>query len=103
LASDEASATYIVEIFSGLVTIGRDLQVAPDLAEKWDISPDGTVYTFHLRTDAAFLSGKKVTANDFKYSIERTLDPQTQSTVADLYLNDIAGANDMLKGRAKQA
>jgi oligopeptide transport system substrate-binding protein len=102
LASDEGSASYIVEIFSGLVTLSKDLQVVPDIADKWDVSADGTVYTFKLK-DVSFASGKKVTANDFKYSIERSLDPKTQSTVADLYLLDIVGASDMLKGRARQA
>ena len=48
-ASDASSAEYIVEIFSGLVTFDRDLKLVPDIAEKWDVSDDGTVYTFHLR------------------------------------------------------
>jgi oligopeptide transport system substrate-binding protein len=102
LASDEGSASFIVEIFSGLVTINKDLQVVPDIAEKWDISSDGTVYTFRLR-DASFHSGKKITANDFKFAMERSLDPRTQSTVADLYLDDIVGAKEMLTGRQRSA
>jgi oligopeptide transport system substrate-binding protein len=101
LASDADSATYIVEIFSGLVTIDKDLKIAPDLAESWDISPDGTVYTFHLRSNAQFQDGRPVSADDVKYSLERTANPKTTSTVADAYLGDIVGARDMIRGRAQ--
>ena len=101
LASDASSATYIVEIFGGLVTIDKDLKIAPDLAENWEISPDGTVYTFHLRSNAQFQDGRPVSADDVKYSIERTANPKTLSTVADAYLGDIVGARDMIRGRAQ--
>src|SRR5438034_2504731 len=100
LASDADSATYIVEIFSGLVTIDKDLKIAPDLAESWDISPDGTVYTFHLRSNAQMQDGRPVTADDVKYSLERACNPKTQSTVAAAYLGDIVGAKDMISGKA---
>ncbi len=48
-ASDAASAEYIVELFSGLVTFDKDLNIIPDIAETYDVNGDGTVYTFHLR------------------------------------------------------
>ena len=57
LATDADSAAFIVEIFSGLVTLDKSLKVVPDLAESWDISPDGKVYTFHIRKDAQFQDG----------------------------------------------
>lgn len=101
LASDATSASYVVELFGGLVTLDKTLQIVPDLAESWDISPDGTVYTFHLRKNALFGDGKPVTAADVKYSIERTAKlGQTTSTTADAYLGDIVGARDMIRGRA---
>lgn len=102
LATDETSATYIVEIFGGLVTIDRNLQIVPDIAERWDVSGDGTVYTFHLRDDVSFHDGKKVTAQDFKYSIERSADPQTLSAVAETYLGDIVGVKDRLQDKAEE-
>jgi ABC-type transport system substrate-binding protein len=102
LVTDFDSATYIVEIFSGLVSLNPDLQIVPDLAESWDVDESGTVYTFHLRQDAQFHDGKPVTAQDFKWSFERALDPATGSTVASLYLNDIVGAMDKLEGRANE-
>ena len=64
------------------------------------MSNDERTYTFHLRNDVKFHDGKAVTANDFKYSMERALDPRTESTVADLYLNDIVGASAKVKGTA---
>ncbi len=42
----------------------------PGLAEKWDISPDGKTYTFHLR-DAQFSDGSPITAADVAFSLER--------------------------------
>jgi oligopeptide transport system substrate-binding protein len=100
IAQETSSGFFIVEVFGGLVTIDRNLQVVPDLAERWEISEDGRVYTFHIRRDALFHNGKQVRAQDFKYSLERALNPRTQSTVAEAYLGDIVGARDMSRGRA---
>lgn len=101
LATDATSASYIVEIFSGLVTIDRDLKIVPDIAKSWDISPDGTVYTFNLRDDVVFHNGRPVTAEDFKFSIERTCDPKTKSAVADTYLGEVIGCRAKLRGQVK--
>ncbi len=100
LASDATSATYIVEMFSGLVTLDPELNVVPDIASSWVTNEDGTLYTFTLRDDVSFADGKAVTADDFKYSIERACDPATQSPVSDTYLGDIVGCRDKLRGTA---
>ena len=100
LTQDSTSASYIVEIFSGLVTLNQDLEVVPDIAESWELSHDGTIYTFHLRDDVRFHDGKPVTAQDFKYAIQRACDPATGSVVADAYLGDIVGAQARLRGEA---
>ena len=102
LAGDATSSGYIVEIFGGLVTLNTDLEVVPDIAESWELSEDGMIYTFKLRDDVTFANGKPVTANDFKYSIERTCDPATQSPVADTYLGDIVGCREKLRGEANE-
>jgi len=102
LTQDATSAEYIVEIYSGLVTLNPDLEVVPDIAKSWDVSDDGTVYTFHLRDDAVFHNGKPVTAKDFKWSMERACDPRTGSLVADTYLGDIVGCRDKLQGKANE-
>jgi len=102
-ASDAGSAEYIVEIFSGLVSFGRDLEIIPDIAESWDVSPDGAVYTFHLRTNVTFHdNSRRVSADDFKFSMERALNPDTQSTVAEVYLDDLVGVEDFINGDADE-
>lgn len=102
LASDASSAEYIVEIFSGLVTLDRDLNLQPDIATEWQTSEDGTLYTFTLRDDAKFANGKPITAETFKYSFERACDPGTESPVADTYLGDIVGCREKLRGQASE-
>ncbi len=102
LVMDTESAAYVIEVFSGLVTLNRDLEVVPDIAETWDISEDGTVYTFRLRKDAEFHDGKSVTAHDFKYSIERACDPGLSSRTAADYLGDIVGVKEKLAGEANE-
>ncbi|PKB66597.1 MAG: hypothetical protein BZY81_06790 [SAR202 cluster bacterium Io17-Chloro-G4] len=101
LTTDATSAQVIIEVFGGLVTIDRDLNVVPDLAEDWDISPDGRVYTFHLRSDATFHDGKPVTAEDVRWSLERATNPLTESPVVDQYLGDIVGVKEKLNGDAE--
>ena len=98
LTTDATSASIIVEVFGGLVTISPDLEIVGDIAETWDVSPDGMTYTFHLRDNVKFHDGKALTANDFKYSLERALNPLTSAPVVDQYLGDIMGAKERLKG-----
>ena len=100
LTTDATSARIIVEVFGGLVTIDPDLNIVPDLAESWDISDDGRVYTFRLRPDAKFHDGKPVTAHDVVWSLERVTNPLTESPVADQYLGDIVGVKEKLAGDA---
>ena len=99
LVSDTTSMGIVAEFFSGLVTLNTDLRLEPDLAESWEISRDGTVYTFKIRENAKFHNGKQVTAVDFKGSLERAANPQTVSPVAETYLNDIVGVMDVIEGR----
>ena len=69
--------------------MNKDLDIIPDLAESWEVSDDGTVYTFNLRDDIKFSNGENVTAQDFKWSIERSANPDTGSYNADVYLGDM--------------
>jgi oligopeptide transport system substrate-binding protein len=99
-AAESGSASFIFQIFSGLVRLDGDLQVVGDIASDWGVSADGLTYTFHLRRGVVFHDGRPVTAADFKYSWERALTPATGSLTAGTYLNDIVGAGDVLAGRA---
>ena len=100
LAGDANSHEYIGKIFSGLVRMSGDLEILPDIAERWEVNDSRTVYTFYLRKNAKFHDGRPVTAEDIKYSIERACAPATGSKVASSYLGDIVGALDKLSGRA---
>jgi oligopeptide transport system substrate-binding protein len=63
-------------LFEGLLRIdGKTGKPVAGVAESWDISEDGTVYTFHLRANARWTDGHPVTAGDFVYSWKRLLDP----------------------------
>lgn len=97
--SDVTSAGILVEVFGGLVTISTDLQIEPDLAQGWEVSNGGKTYTFTLRSNARFHDGKRVTAADVKYSLERALHPETLSATVDTYLDDIVGIQDVIAGR----
>ncbi len=95
-----AASSYAGHIFSGLVRLSPQLQIEPDLAESWTVSPDGIVYTFHMRKGLLFQSGYKLNAWDVKYSWERATAPKTGSTTAKTYLGDIVGVNEKIDGKA---
>ncbi len=80
-----AHATALLPIslvFSGLVTGDQNLAVKNWDAQQVDVSTDGLTYTFHLRSGLKFSDGKPVTAADYAYSINRSLDPCLASPVA---------------------
>ncbi len=86
---DPATVTGVPEgrviraIFEGLVIKDpRTLEPLPGVAESWEISADGLTYTFHLRPDARWSNGDRVTADDFLYSYERFLSPATGAEYA---------------------
>ena len=70
-----------LNVYSGLVRYKvNSLDVEPDLAERWRVSPNGQVYTFFLRRGVKFHRGfGGFTAKDVKYSFERILNPATRS------------------------
>jgi oligopeptide transport system substrate-binding protein len=86
--------------FSGLVSLDPRLNVTPDIAETWEVSEDGTIYTFHIRENAHFHDGRPVTAEDFVYSWERAVSPELGSDTAGTYLGDILGVREMMAGQA---
>jgi len=96
LIVDVTGATIAAKIFNGLVKFDRQLNIKPDIADKWTISDDGTTYTFYLHRGVAFSNGREVTAYDFKYSFERVLNPATRSPRV-WVLDRIAGAREFIK------
>lgn len=69
-------------LFEGLTAYDEKGQPQPGVAERWEVSADGRVYTFHLRTDARWSNGEPVTSADFVKSWRRTLLPETASEYA---------------------
>jgi ABC-type transport system substrate-binding protein len=101
-AYDPATGGGDNRLYSGLVSLNPQLELVADLAAGWDISPDGTVYTFTIRANARFHNGRPVTAEDVVFSWERALDPATDSDVVLTYLGDIVGARERHAGQAEQ-
>ena len=98
---DGDTIDVIQQVYEGLVGWGTDNQVAPKLAERWDVTDGGRTYVFHLRKGVRFSDGREVTAQDFKDCIERNCDPRLASeTVAD-YMTNIVGVSDVIAGKAK--
>ncbi|NTV63398.1 MAG: peptide ABC transporter substrate-binding protein, partial [Oscillochloris sp.] len=101
LASDTGSAFLIRQLFTGLTRLDSNLEVQPDMAESWQISPDGRTYTFTLRKDARFADGRQITSADVIYSLERATDPHlAESLPAATYLGDIVGVREKIVGQA---
>lgn len=67
----------LMALCEGLTALDeKTSQPLPGVAERWDVSADGLVYTFHLRADARWSNGDRLTARDFAFSFERMLLPK---------------------------
>lgn len=76
IVTGQPEGRIVMALFEGLTRWNeKDLHPEPGVAESWDISEDGLVYTFHLRADARWSDGSPVTADDFYFSFRRFLDP----------------------------
>jgi oligopeptide transport system substrate-binding protein len=76
ISTGVAEMRIIKGLFEGLTRYDpRTAVPVPGLAERWDVSPDGRIYTFHLRTNAAWSTGEPITAQDVVFSWLRVLDP----------------------------
>lgn len=98
IANDEFGYFMLRPLFDTLVDLsptGRD--IIPRLAERWDVSADGLIYTFELRPGITFSDGTPITAAHFKYGFERTLRAQDSPFTA--YLGDVEGARDVIDGK----
>jgi peptide/nickel transport system substrate-binding protein len=73
---DRYVAAYL---FTPMIHIGADLLPVPGLAEKWEISPDGKDYTFHLHPNATFSDRTPVRAADVLFTLRKIADPQTEA------------------------
>ncbi|OGW38444.1 MAG: peptide-binding protein [Nitrospirae bacterium RBG_13_39_12] len=86
LAGDSASHDVAGLIFNGLVKYDTDLSVIGDLAESWDISPDGLVITFHLRKSVKWTDGVEFTADDVMFGYKTIINEKTPTAYQGDYL-----------------
>ncbi len=102
LAHTSYETPIIMNLMEGLVEEGPDLKPRPALAEKWDISSDGKLYTFTLRAGVKWSDGRPLKASDFVDSWRRLLSPKTKSPYAS-FLFDVEGAEAFHAGKAKES
>jgi len=95
--ADEAQRV-LRDVCEGLTTLDKSGSVAPGIAEKWQVSPDGKTYTFSLRHGARWSRGQPVVAADFVAGLRRLVDPQTASQYAEV-VDVIENASDIVAGR----
>lgn len=82
-----STGRLLQNVHSSIVTVDKDLNVIPNLAESFDQSDDGLTYTFKLRPGVKFHNGKEMTSADVKYSFERCKDPATGAVNFEVFNN----------------
>jgi len=86
LASDSASHSVASLIYNGLVKYDKNLNLTGDLAERWDISPDGLTITFFLRKGVKWHDGHEFTSRDILYTYNTIINPKTPTAYAEDFL-----------------
>ncbi|KRL94064.1 ABC-type oligopeptide transport system, periplasmic component [Levilactobacillus hammesii DSM 16381] len=97
LATDVVSGETLNNTGEGLLKFGKNSSTHPGVAKSYTKSKDGKTYTFNLRK-SNWSNGDKVTARDFVYGWQRTVNPKTGSQYAYLYA-DVQNANAIMKGK----
>src|SRR5204863_8556388 len=98
LSTDVPTGRAVAYVFDGLTRFTPDARVEPALAERWDVSPDGRRFVFHLRRGVTFTDGTPVVARTVISSWTRALNPATKGG-ATTPLQPIAGAKDFAAGK----
>jgi oligopeptide transport system substrate-binding protein len=98
LARSIEAQRVLRDICEGLTTLDKSGGVAPGIAERWQVSPDGKTYTFFLRHDARWSNGEPVVATDFVAGLRRLVEPATASQYAEV-VDVIVNASDIVAGR----
>lgn len=98
LLTGQADGRVSGALFEGLTRFGPvNGRAEPGLAERWEISPDGRVYTFHLRTNAAFSTGEPITAEDFVWSWQHAVNPLTGADYSGFFFY-VKGGRELVTG-----
>ena len=100
LTTDTTATKLNALIMEGLTRQDETGNPVPGIAEKWDVSEDGLVWTFHLR-DAKWENGDPVTANDFRFAWLRALNPKYAAEYAYM-LYPVKGAKEFNEGKGSE-
>jgi oligopeptide transport system substrate-binding protein len=100
LSTAQATGRVMYSLYEGLTAFDQTGTPQPGVAERWEMSPDGRVYTFHLRHDAKWSNGDPVLAAHYLYSWRRTLTPELAAEYS-YQLHYIHGARDFNEGKLK--
>ena len=98
IISGQLEGRLTTALLEGLVRRDARARPVPGCAEKWTVSPDGRTYTFTLRPNLRWSNGDPLTAEDYRYSWLRALDPATGSPYSEI-LYFIVGAEDYHSGK----
>ena len=85
LASDSASGEISGWIFNGLTKYDKNIKLTGDLAESWEVSPDGKVVTFHLRKGVNWQDGVPFTSADVVFTYNTIRDPKVATPYSETY------------------
>lgn len=102
LINSKLADDIALQIYDRLLSLDSNLNLVPELATQWEVSDDGLTYTFRLRTDVSFHDdpcfpggkGRRMTAQDVRYSLERCCDPATRSVQFWAFRDKVAGATE---------
>ncbi|GMA46555.1 periplasmic substrate-binding component of an ABC superfamily oligopeptide transporter [Tetragenococcus muriaticus PMC-11-5] len=98
LATDTISFTALNNVYEGIYRLDENNEPQPaGTAEMADVSEDGLTYNITLREDAKWSNGEPVTADDYVYGWQRTVDPETAAEYAYLY-GYVENGNDIIEG-----
>ncbi|KIL45684.1 peptide ABC transporter substrate-binding protein [Jeotgalibacillus soli] len=103
LASDTVSFSTMNNVMEGLFRLNKDQEAVPALSDgEPEVSEDGLVYTFKIKEDAAWSNGEPVTANDFVFAWQRSLDPDSGSSYGPYLMEGkIKGASEIYNDGAE--
>ena len=100
LSTDVPTGRAVAYVFDGLTRFTPEARVEPAIAERWDVSPDGSRYVFHIRHGVKFTDGSPLSAKTVVASWQRALDPATKGGRGEP-LQPIRGAKDFAAGKTK--
>lgn len=97
------ASAILTNITESLLRYNEKGALEPGCAEAYDVSPDGLVYTFSLRSNLKWSNGDKIVAQDFVDSWMRAIDPATGSLYVDMFLDYVKGARDFYEGKCDKS